>query len=109
MPSGGPCHLIHGCTLSSPPEGASKTSMAVDVMLDDRDDYRLFHPGFLVVGCRSYDQAARKCTESIRRAAAAAGGFRGRRGAVLQGPDRDGTSMSAWMASWRCLRRMPFT
>ena len=65
MPSGGPCHLIHGCTLSSPPEGASKTSTAVDVMLDDRDDYRLFHPGFLVVGCRSYDQAARKCTESI--------------------------------------------
>ena len=34
-------------------------------MLDDRDDYRLFHPGFLVVGCRSYDQAARKSTESI--------------------------------------------
>ena len=44
-------------------EGASKTSTVLDVMLDDRDDYRVFHPGFLVVACRSYEQAARKCTE----------------------------------------------
>ena len=34
MPSGGPCHLIHGCTLSSPPEGASKTSTAVAEQLN---------------------------------------------------------------------------
>jgi hypothetical protein len=44
-------------------EGASKTSTVLDVMLDDRDDYRLFHPGFLVVACRSYEQAHRKCAE----------------------------------------------
>jgi hypothetical protein len=44
-------------------EGASKTSMILDVMLDDRDDYRVFHPGFLVVACRSYEQAHRKCAE----------------------------------------------
>jgi hypothetical protein len=44
-------------------EGASKTSTALDVMLDDRDDYRVFRPGFLVVACRSYEQAHRKCAE----------------------------------------------
>jgi hypothetical protein len=44
-------------------EGASKTSTALDVMLDDCDNYRLFHPGFLVVACRSYEQAHRKCAE----------------------------------------------
>ncbi len=44
-------------------EGASKTSTALDVMLDDRNNYRVFHPGFLVVACRSYEQARRKCAE----------------------------------------------
>jgi hypothetical protein len=44
-------------------EGASKTSTTLDVMLDDQDDYRVFHPGFLVVACRSYEQARRKCAE----------------------------------------------
>jgi hypothetical protein len=44
-------------------EGASKTSTTLDVMLDDQDDYRVFHPGFLVVACRSYEQAIRKCAE----------------------------------------------
>ena len=44
-------------------EGASKTSTVLDVMLDDRDDHRVFQPGFLVVACRSYEQAHRKCTE----------------------------------------------
>jgi hypothetical protein len=44
-------------------EGASKTSTTLDVMLDDQNDYRVFHPGFLVVACRSYEQAIRKCAE----------------------------------------------
>jgi hypothetical protein len=44
-------------------EGDSKTSTTLDVMLDDQHDYRVFHPGFLVVACRSYEQAHRKCAE----------------------------------------------
>jgi hypothetical protein len=64
-------------------EGASKTSTALDVMLDDHDDYRLFHPGFLVVGCRSYEQATRKCAEFNERK----GPEKGFRGAVLRSFD----------------------
>jgi hypothetical protein len=64
-------------------EGASKTSTALDVMLDDRDDYRLFHPGFLVVACRSYEQAHRKCAEFNERK----GPEKGFRGTVLRSFD----------------------
>jgi hypothetical protein len=64
-------------------EGASKTSTVLDVMLDDRDDYRLFHPGFLVVACRSYEQAHRKCAEFNERK----GPEKGCRGAVLRSFD----------------------
>jgi hypothetical protein len=52
-------------------------------MLDDRDDYRLFHPGFLVVACRSYEQAHRKCAEFNERK----GPEKGFRGAVLRSFD----------------------
>jgi hypothetical protein len=52
-------------------------------MLDDRDDYRLFHPGFLVVACRSYEQAHRKCAEFSERK----GPEKGFRGAVLRSFD----------------------
>jgi hypothetical protein len=64
-------------------EGASKTSTALDVMLDDRDDYRVFHPGFLVVACRSYEQAHRKCAEFNARK----GPEKGFRGVVLRSFD----------------------
>jgi hypothetical protein len=64
-------------------EGASKTSTVLDVMLDDRDDYRLFHPGFLVVACRSYEQAHRKCAEFNERK----GPEKGFRGVVLRSFD----------------------
>ena len=52
-------------------------------MLDDRDDYRLFHPGFLVVACRSYEQAHRKCAEFNERK----GPEKGFRGIVLRSFD----------------------
>jgi len=64
-------------------EGASKTSTALDVMLDDQDDYRVFHPGFLVVACRSYEQAHRKCAEFNERK----GPEKGFRGVVLRSFD----------------------
>jgi hypothetical protein len=64
-------------------EGASKTSTALDVMLNDLNDYRLFHPGFLVVACRSYEQAYRKCVEFNERK----GREKGFRGAVLRSFD----------------------
>jgi hypothetical protein len=64
-------------------EGASKTSTALDVMLDDRDDHRVFHPGFLVVACRSYEQATRKCAESNQ----CKGPEKGFRGIVLRSFD----------------------
>jgi hypothetical protein len=64
-------------------EGASKTSTVLDVMLDDCDDYRLIHPGFLVVACRSYEQAHRKCAEFNQRK----GPEKGFRGAVLRSFD----------------------
>jgi hypothetical protein len=53
-------------------------------MLDDRDDYRVFHPGFLVVACRSYEQAHRKCAEFNERK----GPERGLRGVVLRSFDQ---------------------
>ena len=52
-------------------------------MLEDRDDYRLFHPGFLVVACRSYEQAHRKCAEFNERK----GPENGFRGTVLRSFD----------------------
>jgi hypothetical protein len=64
-------------------EGASKTSTALDVMLDDHNDYRVFHPGFLVVACRSYEQAHRKCTEFNQ----CKGSEKGFRGIVLRSFD----------------------
>jgi hypothetical protein len=64
-------------------EGASKTSTALDVMMDDPNDYRLFHPGFLVVACRSYEQAHRKCAEFNARK----GPEKGFRGVVLRSFD----------------------
>ncbi|MGA8598164.1 MAG: hypothetical protein WB676_25885 [Bryobacteraceae bacterium] len=64
-------------------EGASKTSTALDVMLGDQNDYRVFHPGFFVVACRSYDQAVRKCAEFNERK----GPEKGFRGIVLRSFD----------------------
>ena len=52
-------------------------------MLDDQDDYRVFHPGFLVVACRSYEQAHRKCAEFNERK----GPEKGFRGVVLRSFD----------------------
>jgi hypothetical protein len=64
-------------------EGASKTSTTLDVMMDDPNDYRLFHPGYLVVACRSYEQAHRKCAEFSERK----GPENGFRGTVLRSFD----------------------
>jgi hypothetical protein len=64
-------------------EGASKTSTTLDVMMDDPNDYRLFHPGFLVVACRSYEQAHRICAEFNARK----GPEKGFRGVVLRSFD----------------------
>jgi hypothetical protein len=64
-------------------EGAGKTSTLLDVMLDDEDDYRLLHPGFIVVACRSYEQAQRKCSEFN----ACKGPEKGFRGVVLRSFD----------------------
>ena len=77
------CATDHQLSAIVSAEGASKTSTALDVMLDDRDDYRLFHPGFLVVACRSYEQAHRKCAEFNERK----GPEKGFRGAVLRSFD----------------------
>jgi hypothetical protein len=77
------CATDHQLSAIVSAEGASKTSTALDVMLDDCDDYRLFHPGFLVVACRSYEQARRKCTEFNERK----GPEKGFRGAVLRSFD----------------------
>jgi hypothetical protein len=52
-------------------------------MLDDRDDYRVFYPGFLVVACRSYEQAHRKCAEFNQHK----GPEKGFRGTVLRSFD----------------------
>lgn len=77
------CATDHQLSAIVSAEGASKTSTALDVMLDDCDDYRLFHPGFLVVACRSYEQAHRKCAEFNERK----GPAKGFRGAVLRSFD----------------------
>ena len=77
------CATDHQLSALVSAEGASKTSTALDVMLDDCDDYRLFHPGFLVVACRSYEQARRKCTEFNERK----GPEKSFRGAVLRSFD----------------------
>jgi hypothetical protein len=77
------CATNHQLSAIVSAEGASKTSTALDVMLDDRDDYRVFHPGFLVVACRSYEQAHRKCTEFNK----CKGPEKGFRGIVLRSFD----------------------
>jgi len=77
------CATNHQLSAIISAEGASKTSTTLDVMLDDRDDYRLFHPGFLVVACRSYEQAHRKCAEFNERK----GPEKGFRGIVLRSFD----------------------
>jgi hypothetical protein len=77
------CATNHQLSAIVSAEGASKTSTALDVMLDDRDDYRVFHPGFLIVACRSYEQAHRKCAEFNERK----GPEKGFRGIVLRSFD----------------------
>jgi hypothetical protein len=77
------CATNHQLSAIVSAEGASKTSTALDVMLDDRDNYRVFHPGFLVVACRSYEQAHRKCTEFNK----CKGPEKGFRGIVLRSFD----------------------
>jgi hypothetical protein len=77
------CATDHQLSAIISAEGASKTSTVLDLMLDDCGDYRLFHPGFLVVACRSYEQAHRKCAEFNERK----GPEKGLHGVVLRSFD----------------------